>query len=230
MRTSILACSVLLGACLSNPATGVTSNGRPMRLKFESGTGTYVSNDVVSEDTIVDSNGNEAGAIQHRADVTHSYRWSQWGYYQGKTKLDEQDYYRLAGDTAAYGEVKSKRDKAERYQKLGIPIAVVGYVAEALLVSYGSQHNDSTMENLGIYGGTAVGALGTLMYTYGVLTLRNPHLLAQDRAEDNADILETCREGQRCRLDRGGRRAHKLEESELRQLRVPFQRTSLGMR
>jgi hypothetical protein len=231
MRSIIFAvgAATALGGCLSNPATGVASNGHPLKLKFESGTGSYVSNDVTSEDTVVDANGNEAGTIQHRQDVTHSYQWSQWSYLQGREKLDEQDFYRLSGDQAAADEVARQRSKAELEQKLGLPLAIIGYIGSALLISYGSQHQDAVMENLGIYGGGAVGAAGTLLYTAGYLQLKNPHLLPQDRAEQNADLLETCREGARCRVDRGGR-THRLEESEVRQLRVPFQRVSLGMR
>jgi len=232
MRSIIFAigAATALGGCLSNPATGVASNGHAYKLKFESGTGSYVSNDVTSEDTVLDADGNAAGTIQHKQDVTHSYQWNQWGYYQGKTKLDEQDFYRLSGDQAAADEVARQRSKAELEQKVGLPLAIIGYIGSALLVSYGSQHQDATIENLGIYGGGAVGAAGSLLYMAGYLKLKNEHLLPQDRAEQNADLLETCREGSRCHVERGGRVAHKLEESELRQLRVPFARVSLGMR
>ena len=232
MRTSVVVAAALAGGCLSNPATGVGSTGGPMRVKFESGTGQYVSNDVVSEDAIVDSNGNETGmAVQHRADVTHTYQWSQWNYFQGRTRLDEQDFYRLAGDHEAEEAVRAKRTKAERMEKLGIPIAIAGYIGEALLISYGKQHNDDVTENVGIYGGTLVGSIGALMYTWGLYTLRNPHLLPMERAADSADLVQTCREG-RCRTTRGGRGERKLgvNADELRQLHVPFQRTSLGMR
>jgi hypothetical protein len=213
--------------CLSNPATGVTSNGGPMRLKLESGTGRYTSNDVVAEDAIVDANGNDTGnRVQHTAEVTHQYQWSQWGYFQGRDKLDEQDYFRLAGDQQAADEVAHQRAKAVLMERLGLPIAVAGYIATFAMISYGRQHDNGAIENLGAYGMGSVAGLGSLLYAAGYYKLKNPHLLPQERAETAADLIQVCREG-RCRTLRG---EHHLQPSELRQLHVPFQRVSLGMR
>jgi hypothetical protein len=230
MRTTIaMLCVAALAACATNPATGVASNGHRLKIKYEDGTGSYVSNDVVSEDAIVDSNGNDTGMkVEHRQDVTHSYHWSQWGYYQGKDGLDEQDYYRIAGDQAAADEIARIRAGAETKVKIGLPLAIVGYVATAVVGGYGTSQQNTGIAYLGYYGGGAVALLGTWLAARGYITLGDKHLLPMQRADDSADLIQTCHEG-RCSTSRGGRRPG-LRPSELEQLRLPGPRGKLGMR
>src|SRR4051812_19345044 len=89
-----------LAACLANPATGVAPNGGALRVQYSSGTGTYVSNDKTGEDVTTHDNGNQS-VTEHFEPVQHSYRWTDWKYFQGREELDEQDFYRIAGDQPA---------------------------------------------------------------------------------------------------------------------------------
>lgn len=117
----VLACAIAVAGCASNPATGVAASGDMLRVRYSTGTGAYVSDDVVGTDVQRDSQGNEVGSTDHVQSVEHSYRWNDWAYYQGREELDEQDYYRIAGDTQAVSKIEGIRSRASRMQKIGAP-------------------------------------------------------------------------------------------------------------
>jgi hypothetical protein len=192
-----------LAGCLPNPATGVPSNGQPLRVRYSTGVGSYVSNDVTSTDVHTDSQGNQS-TTEHYTPVEHSYRWHDWKYLQGREELDEQDYYRIAGDRDAEKRIADIRASASLKMKIGVPLAVAGLVAATVLGSVGHIGSDSTTA-LGYVGASVVGGAGALVVYWGASQMKNRHHLPPARADQNADIIEDCADG-RCRHQRGGRR------------------------
>ena len=199
-----LAMIALVTACAANPATNVESNGGLMRVQYSSGTGTYVSNDVVGTDVHHDAEGNEVGSTDHLEAREHSYEWNDWKYFQGPDELDEQDYYRLAGDTDAVAKVSALRESAARKMKIGMPLMIAGYAAMIVLAGVGKSTNNSAIANIGYIGGSAAGTVGGLVWYWGKADMENRHHLPMSRADRNADVIEQCRE-KRCRKQRGGR-------------------------
>jgi len=220
MRTNLVLIALVLGACATNPATGVASNGKPLVIKDEAGTGTYVSNDVVSEDAIVDNEGNDTGLkVQRRADVQHSYAWRQWGYYQGQDKLDEQDYYRIAEDRRAAANVASARKSGVIKQAIGAPI-MLGGLAVGGVGYYPGVIDDDNTRRLVAVGAGVVSLIGALVFYSGWSAVKNPHHVSQERAIRSADLVQTCIE-QKCSVVRGGRKPVELDREEASQLRPP---------
>jgi len=193
-----------IAGCAANPATGVASNGGPLRIRYATGTGSYVSNDVVGTDVHRDAQGNEVGSTDHVQAVQHSYQWNEWKYFQARDELDEQDFYRVAGDVQASDEVGRIRATAALKMKIGMPIMIAGVVAGLVLTSVGSSRGDSSLASLGYYGGSLVGAVGGLVWYWGDTEMKNRHHMPMSRADRNADVIEQCDEG-RCRSQRGGR-------------------------
>jgi len=197
----VLICA--LAGCLPNPATGVAPNGQPLRVRYSSGVGTYVSNDVVGTDVHTDSAGNQS-TTDHYQPVEHSYRWHDWNYFQGREALDEQDYYRIAGDRDAEQRVADVRAGASLKMKIGMPLMVARLVAASVLGSGVKLGNDSATA-IGYVGASVVGGAGALVFYWGASQMRNRHHLPPARADQDADVVQDCTDG-RCRNTRGGRR------------------------
>jgi hypothetical protein len=191
------------GACAANPATNTAANGGAFRVRYATGTGTYVSNDVVGTDVHRDAAGNEVGTTDHVQAVEHNYQWNDWKYFQGRDELDEQDYYRLAGDLQASDSVAGIRASAALKMKIGVPLMAAG-IAALLLEVYAQGQGNSTLATLGSYSSAAFGAGGIAVWYWGSSEMKKPHHLPMSRADQSADIIEQCDEG-RCRSQRGGR-------------------------
>ncbi len=191
---ALLASFVAFGGCASNGATGVASNGGVLRVQYSSGIGTYVSDDVVGTDVNRDANGNEIGTTDHVEARSHSYAWSDWKYYQGRDELDEQDYYRLAGDMDAERRIAAIRTSASRKQRIGVPLAIAGYAAVAVLGTIALSSNHDTLAAVSYIGGAAAGTVGGLLWYWGYSDLDNRHLLPRSRAEGDSDVIEECQE------------------------------------
>ncbi|HEU0033925.1 MAG TPA: hypothetical protein VFQ53_25025 [Kofleriaceae bacterium] len=201
-----LATLALVTGCLKNPATGVPGTGAPLRVQYSTGTGTYVSNDVVSSTVHKDADGNEVGTSETYEEREHSFKWNDWKYFQGPDELDEQDYYRIAGDTQAADQVDKIRAGAARKMKVGAVIAaasVVAGIAAAVALNSGDSSAGTTVGyTLGTMGATG----GMLVWYWGANDMKKPHHLPMSRADRNADVVEDCNEG-RCIRMRGGRQA-----------------------
>lgn len=198
----VIACTA--AGCAANPATGIGANGQPLRVRYSSGTGTYVSNDVVGTDVHRDSQGNEVGSTDHYQPVEHSYRWNDLEYFQGRESLDEQDFFRIAGDEEAVDKIESIRSRASLQQKIGAPLMVVGLAAALVLTTIGAQNSNGTLTTAGYLGGGLVGTAGLLTFYLGRKNMVNRHHMPNARADQNADVIEDCEENQ-CRSQRGGR-------------------------
>jgi hypothetical protein len=191
------------GACAANPATNVATNGGAFRVRYATGTGTYVSNDVVGTDVHRDAAGNEIGSTDHVQAVEHNYQWSDWKYFQGRDELDEQDYYRLAGDLPASDTVAQIRAGAALKMKVGVPLIAVS-IAALMLEVYAQGQGNNTLATFASYSSAATGIGGLGVWYWGKSEMKKPHHLPMSRADQNADVVEQCDEG-RCRSQRGGR-------------------------
>jgi len=199
---SIGAGLVLVG-CISNPATGVAASGEMLKVQYSSGTGTYVSNDVVSTTVHKDSDGNEVGSSDTYQEREHQFQWQDWKYFQGREELDEQDFYRIAGDQEAADKIEKHRASASKKMRIGVPIAVAGLVASIALTVIGTSTDKPSLTTIGYLGGSTATSVGGLVWYWGAADMKKAHLLPQSRADKNADVIEDCNEG-RCRRSRGG--------------------------
>jgi len=197
--------------CASNPATGVMPTGEPLRVQYNSGTGTYVAHDKVGTAVHKDDHGNQLGTTDIYRPVAHSFAWSNWKYLQGGHELDEQDFYRLAGDQAAADEVLRKRSAATTKMTIGVSVLLAS-VAAAVAVNQMKSHDDMTTAGASSSGGSkyALAACGAgilgggLVWYWGSGEMARKHHLAAERANYDADLVETCESG-RCRSEPGGR-------------------------
>jgi hypothetical protein len=133
----LLMTGVLLSACLisSNPATGRQASGQRLLVKSESGTGVTTTNDVVGSGTVHHNDGS-LSTVELRGDVDHAFVWHTYSWYEGTAAIDEQDFFRLAGDRGSAERVATARAGAGRMQKIGLAI-----IAGALIIG-GARHRE----------------------------------------------------------------------------------------
>lgn len=194
--------AVLLAACVANPATGVGANGQQLRLRSESGIGKEVTNDVVGESTLRDARGNET-TVEHRADVEHSYAWHDYSFFQGRSAIDEQDFYRLAGDQRSEAEVRRRRAGIYRLQRIGGSLILGSLLAGTALAALGIANNNTGLAVGGTVGGIVLMSPGFALWLGGRSRMR-VKVLPEKRAMEAADVVEVCVSG-RCRTRPGGR-------------------------
>jgi len=198
-----VATTIALGACVPNPATDVAASGETLRVQYSTGTGTYVSNDVVSTTVHKDADGNEVGSSDTYQPTEHAYQWSDWKYFQGREELDEQDFYRIAGDQEAADKVAGIRAGAAKKMKYGAVIATAGIVAGLAFAGFGQSRDNASFNTLGYTLGSVASTGGLLVWYWGSNQMNKKHHLPSSRADQNADVVEDCNEG-RCVRARGG--------------------------
>jgi hypothetical protein len=202
-QIAALALAAMMG-CATNPATGVQSNGAQLRIKSLSGTGSFTTQEAGAEHEHYDANGNYTGKSVDLVNVEHSYEWNAWDYYQGNTALDEQDYYRIAGDNETTKDIEHRRARAAHDMKVGMPIAIAGLAVSMVLSGIAA-----TEHSVPLYYGSVVPALiglyGAYRYKEGHDVMTNHHLYDFDHASVQAVVVEMCREGQGCVYAKGGK-------------------------
>ena len=182
----------LLPACISsNPATGRAATGEPLRVKIESGSFAYTTNDVVGTSTIHDSNGNEVGTIEHHADREHTGTYHYFNLYEGSGKIDEQDFYRLAGDRDSVAAVGAHRASSRRTQWIGLSIAAASLAIGGAMIAGGIASNSTGLAIGGLVVPLVAFSPGILIWKAG-----RDHMTAKAVSEEHAvaaaDLVERC--------------------------------------
>ena len=210
---------VLVTGCLSNPARGTKASGEPLRLRFDTQSGSYQAQEVVGQDNYYDSDGNAAGSVERTRAVTKHWSNTDVSFYQGDEKLDEQDYFRIAGNQGAADEVAAARAQMSRDLTIGFPVAIVGAVGSTLAAigtfgtSPGMRYGVST-------GASLVSLTGLYFATRGLKTRNKKTLVEPERAIRHASEVERCYRG-RCRTTPGGAPTIKEEVAQLKPIVVP---------
>lgn len=203
MKRALALLWLLTGCLTSNPAKGVASTGAPLVLKSESGTGTYRSNDVVGEFTVRDMGGNAVGTVEQTAVREHAYAWHTYHYEQDGKKLDEQDFYRLAGDHDSEKRVAHHRRRARRVQKIGLYTVIGNVIAAGALMSYGISIDSTGITLLSLIPLTVGIPVGGIMMGAGRRRMRD-QVIEEKRAEEVAEVIDRCLNN-RCQQEPGGR-------------------------
>ncbi|MBL0216401.1 MAG: hypothetical protein IPQ07_21270 [Myxococcales bacterium] len=194
--------ATLSAACISNPARGTAGTGQPLRVRFDTSSGTYQAQEVVGEDQYYDRDGNAAGSVQRSRAVTKRWANTDVSFYQGDDRLDEQDYFHLAGNRGAVDEIKAARAQMSRDLSIGFPVAIAG-AAGSTLAAIGT-FGDSKVMRFGVSTGlTAVALAGAYFALRGMETYRKKPLLDASRAIKHAQQVDRCYRGA-CRSERGG--------------------------
>ncbi len=186
----------LLSGCLikASPATGLGPNGQPMTVKSERGKGVTTTNDVVGSDTIHHKDGS-LSAVEIRADVDHEFAWRDYSFYQGSARIDEEDFYRLAGDRASEQEVRKARAGGRKLQWIGLAIMTGAVVLGGGLTALGIANDSTGLAIGGTIGGLVLIAPGAALYGGGRGRM-DDKIVPEDTAIAAADEVIRCVDGE----------------------------------
>jgi len=129
--TSGLAACVLvlagaISGCATNPATGRHATGQPLGLQTEAEHFAYNQQQKVGEVQYRDAAGRSAGS----ANVYETKRISgtvlHWRPTQGGTVIDDQDFFRIAGDDNAAADIEDHRRQGVAMNRVGWALMAIG--------------------------------------------------------------------------------------------------------
>ncbi len=140
----LLSCLGGLG-CASLPATGVQATGAPLGVQ----TGTVIEHHQVSEKVgdveHTDSSGRTVGRSAVYANRTVTTERDIWFPTQGGQRIDDKDFFTIAGDREAADEVQRYREKGITMNRVGLVTAGIGIAA--LVGGYVLMSNSSPESN-----------------------------------------------------------------------------------
>ncbi|HLM73224.1 MAG TPA: hypothetical protein VK459_11050 [Polyangiaceae bacterium] len=127
----ILACAGLFaGGCAHLPPTGAKATGEPLVVNTRTDHETVVIQQKVGEVTHRTSSGRYVGTSAIYENQTVALPdLVYWQVFQGKEKLDDQDFFRIGGDADAAAEIAAMRDNGVTLNRVGIVIFALGSAA-----------------------------------------------------------------------------------------------------
>jgi hypothetical protein len=167
------AAAATASGCASNPATGLHATGQPLGVQTESESVAYRDQQKVGEVQYQNAAGQPDGSASvYRTTVGHA-TIIHWRPTQGGTVIDDQDFFRIAGDTATEREIDEYRRQGKALNRVGWGLSVLGaggVAASTLLM-------DESSKRARTIGGVSVLGLitGALWVYYGYYRMQPDH-------------------------------------------------------
>jgi hypothetical protein len=117
---------IALGACARLPPTGVPASGEPLVVDVRTEQRSYVGQQKVAEVVNRDRSGRVVGTSEVYEDRLVQYNVTSWQVFQGNDKLDDEDFFRIAGDLQAADRIASMRSSAVTTNRVGWVIFGIG--------------------------------------------------------------------------------------------------------
>jgi hypothetical protein len=121
----VLATATAAG-CATNPATGLPATGQVLGVQTEAEHFATQQKQKVGEVQFQDSSGRAAGSAGiYQTKVVHGTK-IHWRPTQGGAVIDDQDFFRIAGDTASEQEVQEYRRQGTAMNRVGWGLTLLG--------------------------------------------------------------------------------------------------------
>jgi hypothetical protein len=163
-------------ACASMPRTGMPATGEPLSVHTGTVEQHHTVKEKVGEVEHKTSDGKVVGTSEVYADRDVTTYRDVWYGMQGSTKIDDEDFFRIAGDKEAADEVRSYRETGVTMNRIGLVAIIVG--AAAMAGGYYFTTQATTIEADGTVTNNSIGNLalpfliggGVAVTTGGTLT------------------------------------------------------------
>jgi hypothetical protein len=127
--------SACAGALPQMPEVGAEPTGEPLSVKVETRSYTYTTEEKAGEVVHRDSSGREIGSSEVYVEKEETAYYDVWFPMQGQTRVDEADFYRLAGEQAIADDILAKRRRAHTTNRVGV-LGGAGAMAAGLGLMY----------------------------------------------------------------------------------------------
>lgn len=130
---------ILLSGCLlvpqaKQPSTGAVATGEPLAVVDDVKTWVTHHKEKVGEAVHTDSRGNTVGRTNVYADRTRVHHKKVWYMVQGRERLDDEDFFRIAGDKQALKLTQDLRVQAKSRSRKGQITMGVGVLASIVAI------------------------------------------------------------------------------------------------
>lgn len=182
--------------CAALPKTGVEANGQPLLADVKTEDVQYVAKVKSGEVVHKDAAGNVIGTSEAYEDKLMSATITTWATFQGEDKIDDEDFFRISGDTQAADQIHAGRERAVAVNRAGFVVLGVGVVAAVVGgIIYGTvkvkdevqydpmnvtYHKSGAGYGL-LYGGILVSLVGAGLVFYGNAAAHREHPLDDPR-------------------------------------------------
>lgn len=112
--------SACAGALPQMPKVGVEPTGEPLSVDIETRSYTYTTEEKAGEVVHKDSSGRNLGSSEVYVERQKTAYYDVWHPMQGNHRLDEADFYRIAGDTAMSDDILKRRKRAHTTNRIGV--------------------------------------------------------------------------------------------------------------
>jgi hypothetical protein len=200
----LVAMAALSVGCATLPKTGVQANGEPLYVDVTSENVQYDAKVKTGDVVHRDSRGNVIGSSEAYEDKMMSYNITRWAAFQGEEKLDDEDFFRIAGDNQAADQIHNMRNRAVAMNRVGwimlgvgVGAAITGLALYATLKKTETtmMYDPITMMNVTtetkvpnrtpgailLYPGVIVAAIGGSLAVYGNAAAKREHPLDDPR-------------------------------------------------
>lgn len=185
-----LVTTLALVGCVSLPRTGaVAATGEPLSVGTKTVYDKETYKEKVGEVTFVDSQGQKVGTSTLYAKRTEYVPREVWQTYQGATPLDDQDFFRLAGDTDAVDRIRRTREQGVTFARVGLvgTLLGLGVTTAGFALKDDAPNASNGLPTALLVGGTVTAGVGALLWALGVAAVKGAHPLDdQQRAFEAA--------------------------------------------
>lgn len=112
--------------CAHLPHTGAEATGEALDVEVNTQTYTYTTQTKVGEVVNRDSYGNVVGTAEIYENRTGFYDVRRWQAFQGEMPIDDQDFFRIAGDVEAANHIAAYRRSGVTMNRIGVGLLIGG--------------------------------------------------------------------------------------------------------
>lgn len=171
--------SACAGTLPQMPEVGAQPTGQPLSVRTETRSYTYTTEEKAGEVVHKDSSGRQIGSSEVYVEQEKTAYYDVWFPMQGEARVDEADFYRLAGDDATANDILRQRKRAHTTNRVGV-LGGAGAMAAGLglmyarLFTYDPTSGGGTGTGL-LYASSGLMITGAIGLTVGYLAARKLH-------------------------------------------------------
>ncbi len=168
--------------CVGTTARGVAPSGEALRVQARRQLTTHQGSVVVGQVELRGAGGQPGGSAVLTRPVQTVETRIVLDYYQGTTRLDEEDFFRIAGDARAYAELRDYRRSGARLGTAGAYLMLGGLAGlVAGLAAYDDGHAGRSQAV--VAASLVVAGLGGPIFSLGKSALDTSPYFSVERAE-----------------------------------------------
>ncbi len=210
-RLLVVPCGLALG-CATLPITGSPSTGEPLSVASGIAYSSHVEKAKVGEVQHKDARGRDLGKSEVYQERLVTTSHLVWQTKQGESAIDEEDFFRIAGETETADEIQKTRQTGVLLNRIGWGGAAVGLAGLGGAWAMSGDPNLQGLSPAATIGGLVITTLGSTLIYMG-LNLASPgrhHVEREEAMRTAATYNQRLAEGDLAPTGTGGSGTQRL--------------------